>query len=288
MLLRGKWQLLQSSLLLWVTLSVVAISQFPHWWGGHAYGPRLLAEVVPAFLVLGPLVVREGLRQKPNIPLAAIAFIFTSVSLFALFIHSFQGLYNQYTARWNHYLEPNIDDDPDAIFNWNYPQFLATNRQLCTHNRDYLEAVVAQGKRKIGVYRPGEQIQYDGGREQTVFVGWSLPETDFRWSACRTVHILFRPTAIEPDLRYRLVLKAGSFEGQTVTLSLNDYPLGQLKFPAQVTPPVERGVAVPGMRLHPNVVNDLVIEIPAARSYPGVFDRYIGLSLVSLAIDRSP
>lgn len=288
LLLRGKRQLLQASLLLWVALSVVAISQFAHWWGGHAYGPRLLAEIVPAFLVLGSLVAREGLRQKPDIPLAAIVVVFTSLSLFAIFIHSFQGLYNQYTARWNHYLEPNVDDDPDAIFNWNYPQFLATNRQLCTHNRNYLEAVVAQGKRKISVYRPGEQIQHNAGRERAVFVGWSPPETDFRWSACRTVHILFRPTAIDPDLRYRLLLSAGSFEGQTVTLRLNDYPLGQLNFPAQVTPPVERGVALPGVRLHPNAVNDLVIEIPAARSYPGVFDRYIGLSLVSLAIELSP
>jgi len=48
----------------------------------------------------------------------------------SIYINTFQGLFNEYTQRWN--AEPNIDLHPDSLFDWRYPQFL--------HNRERHEA----------------------------------------------------------------------------------------------------------------------------------------------------
>jgi len=56
-------------------------------------------------------------------------------SIFGIVINSGQGLFNSYTALWN--AEPSVDEYPEYVFDWSYPQFLANRsgheRRLIKH-----------------------------------------------------------------------------------------------------------------------------------------------------------
>ena len=54
--------------------------------------------------------------------------IFFCFSLISIFINTYQGLYNPATGKWNN--SPNIDEYPDYLFDWKYPQFMATPKLL--------------------------------------------------------------------------------------------------------------------------------------------------------------
>ena len=52
----------------------IAISSFPHWWGGYSFGPRLMTDVLP-FLILAVgysvvagtgFLMKEGLSRSPT------------------------------------------------------------------------------------------------------------------------------------------------------------------------------------------------------------------------------
>jgi hypothetical protein len=47
-----------------VAVGVGTIAQFSVWWGGHSFGPRLLADVLPA-VVLGLVPVWPAIRRRP-------------------------------------------------------------------------------------------------------------------------------------------------------------------------------------------------------------------------------
>lgn len=95
----------------------VTISRFPHWWGGHAYGPRLFTDVVPfALLGLAPwldeVLSARGPRRTAVFALAAACVV----------IHT-RGAVSKATWAWN--LEPvSVDEAPARLWDWRDPQFL--------------------------------------------------------------------------------------------------------------------------------------------------------------------
>ena len=112
----------------WFVLHLIAISRFPHWWGGHSYGPRLLTDVMPAWILLTLLVWEHtGLTASITLRRATSA-IFLGLSLISIAMHTYQGLYNPVTGLWN--TSPNIDSYPEYLFDWKYPQFMATPERL--------------------------------------------------------------------------------------------------------------------------------------------------------------
>ena len=112
----------------WFVLHILAISKFQQWWGGSSFGPRLLTDVFPACMLLTIFVWNEltktffsGIRK-----VAIIAFL--CLASISVIIHTYQGLYNPATPLWN--VSPNIDEYTEYLFDWRYPQFMASTKLL--------------------------------------------------------------------------------------------------------------------------------------------------------------
>lgn len=104
-------------LLSWPILHLILISRFPHWWAGWSYGPRLMTDVLPGIFLLIVITASRLNFIKPSTLALVIA-----LSAFSIYINTFQGLFNYYTRLWN--AEPNIDEYPEYLFDWRFPQFL--------------------------------------------------------------------------------------------------------------------------------------------------------------------
>lgn len=103
--------------LAWPVAHLVFVSRFPHWWAGWSFGARFMIDVLPGLFVL--LCYTLSSIRTNHRP----AWVFLALTgCFSIFVHSYQGLYNEYTAQWN--AEPNIDQFPEYLFDWKYPQFL--------------------------------------------------------------------------------------------------------------------------------------------------------------------
>jgi hypothetical protein len=108
-----------------IVLQWVAVSFFPHWWGGWAYGPRFLSDVLPLFIwFLLPVIA--SITSQPRSahgrlrPLT-IAFI----ALFALScLINFRGAFVESTFTWN-FRPANVDLHPSRLWDWAHAQFLA-------------------------------------------------------------------------------------------------------------------------------------------------------------------
>lgn len=71
--------------------------------------------------------------------------ILAAATIFAIYVNSYQGLFNVYTALWNG--EPNIDLHPEYLFDWRYPQFLNNERrqkERADESRAAADAVAAK------------------------------------------------------------------------------------------------------------------------------------------------
>ncbi len=105
----------------WILIHLITISKFPQWWGGGSYGPRFMIDVLIPIFVLFILLLKDILKIKDFRYKFNVGFLTVSV-LLAIWINTYQGLYNKYTIQW--FLNPNIDTHPEYLFDWKYPQFL--------------------------------------------------------------------------------------------------------------------------------------------------------------------
>lgn len=120
----------------WPLAHWLAISRFPHWWGGWSYGPRLMLDCLPGlFLTLFaslPLLASRWRR-------AAWATLVLG-GAFSVQVNVFHAFGNPYSLRWS--AEPNVDDYPEYLSDWRYPQFrydAALHRQRMDEFRRALE-----------------------------------------------------------------------------------------------------------------------------------------------------
>jgi Fibronectin type III domain len=93
-----------------------------NWWGGHSYGPRFFADVLPYFAYfLIPLLawIQSGQGVARRVTLLAFALL----AGLSIAMHA-QGALNQATVAWNG-LPTNIDYEPTRVWDWAHPQFLA-------------------------------------------------------------------------------------------------------------------------------------------------------------------
>lgn len=107
----------------------VLISFFPHWWGGHSYGPRLFLPVVP-FLVLLLLPATDSLLGAPakrSRKAAAILFVFFVAWSFFV---QLRGVTSVEVHRWNS-AAPDVDSEPIKLWDWSNMQILARPVEQC-------------------------------------------------------------------------------------------------------------------------------------------------------------
>ncbi|MCA1846355.1 MAG: hypothetical protein LC792_24795 [Actinobacteria bacterium] len=100
----------------------LAISSFPRWWGGDAFGPRFFADMVPFLVVLSLPVVAALATAAPG-PRRAVAAGACSALLAASVAINFAGAYLPSTWCWN-VLPASFDSRPERLWSWRDPQFL--------------------------------------------------------------------------------------------------------------------------------------------------------------------
>lgn len=129
----------------WFVLQVLISSRAVAWWGGHSYGSRILTDgLVGLYLLL--VVLWHQLAPTLSINRQrTVGWLFVIIGGWAIFVHSFQGLYNKNTGRWNNYTEP-VPTPPFSglgdMFNWRYAQFLASNERLCMIEAERMAAIL--------------------------------------------------------------------------------------------------------------------------------------------------
>jgi hypothetical protein len=130
------WRLMPSHALVLVAASICAlqlvlVSSWKVWWGGFAYGPRLLTDLVPwlALLAIAAVVAwrRAGdagtaARRRVRGAELLIAGVLLGLSVAI----NWRGATSFATAWWNAY-PVSLEVAPGRVWDWSQPQFLATN-----------------------------------------------------------------------------------------------------------------------------------------------------------------
>ena len=94
-----------------ISAGIVSVSKWGMWWGGHSYGPRLLAEIQP-FLLLASIPVCKTIFEQPGSKLGAVGF-------FMLFTWSCgtQALGAYVPTDWNS-SPRSVDLAPGRLWDW--------------------------------------------------------------------------------------------------------------------------------------------------------------------------
>ena len=207
----------------WFILHIYLISCWGMWWGSGSFGYRLLTDILPALILLSILVVKQFPHQITELsrPLCAVIIL---VGLFCILVNTGQGLYNKNTAKWNGY--PNIDRNQEYLWDWKYPQFLATHASLEKRFSEHIS------RQPIGTVKILGVIKADS--EDGVFVNWSGYEQQnrFRWSDGKRVSIRLDIDGIshfENSYDLQLRLTAGTYKAQSITVRINDHEAGKIE-----------------------------------------------------------
>jgi hypothetical protein len=119
---RNRDVLLSRTLIVIVISHWLAISTFPHWWGGWCFGPRLFTDMMPYimfFLAMGMGNRVADTKRHLNLLRKSVLILLILISGF---IH-FQGVFSWDTLAWNS-RPSNIDENPERIWDWHDIQFL--------------------------------------------------------------------------------------------------------------------------------------------------------------------
>jgi len=104
-----------------VVMHWFVVSGFPHWYGGHCFGPRFFADIIPyfAYFLIPVLAWLSETRSALRSWLLLSFILLTAVSLL---IH-LSGAVNRASHRWNS-APVNVDKSTGRVWDWHDLQFL--------------------------------------------------------------------------------------------------------------------------------------------------------------------
>jgi hypothetical protein len=112
-----------------ITAQMIMTASWVVWWGGGSYGPRLLLDTIPWFVMLTILGVKAFLedqtltmRQRAAVINISLLLLTVSVAMNAVGATSVTA-----AISWNS--TPSIDANPQRLWDWEHPQFLAWAQQ---------------------------------------------------------------------------------------------------------------------------------------------------------------
>ena len=97
---------------------IAVVAQWPVWWGGHCYGPRLLSDVLPFLAFYTAYALHRMLHAGWAPALLAAQLVAAGIGMNA------PGALNEAALRWN-VIPGNIDQNPARLWDWRAPPFLA-------------------------------------------------------------------------------------------------------------------------------------------------------------------
>jgi len=287
-LLARFWQYVKYKRLVVLSLAIciahlVAISNFPHWWGGHSYGPRFTAGLLPWLVLLAIAGLEAFARWRRESesagqptrwrrPLTAGVVLL----LLSVFIH-LRGATNKKTWAWNS--SPiGVDEYPAKLWGWGDPQFLAG-----IFRGHYPLFSPVQSRIDFGT---DEAAQY-------LWFGWAGQHPDFRWSDGKQAALAFglKPvptTDCELVLRFAPFLAQSRIPSQRVTIVVNGRII-ETVVPTE-SKVVEYKLLLPQDLLH--IQNVVMFDLPDANS-PRDFNlgddtQQYGIALYSMEFNERP
>lgn len=204
--IKKSWMLMG---LAWPLLHLIFVSRFPQWWAGWSFGPRFMTDIIPGLFLLTLYTwptTTKGVTNKLSIGVLTLA------SVFAVYVNTYQGLFNGYTMAWN--ANPNIDKYPEYLFDWNYPQFMASKKG---HEERSVQYAISH---LLSTIKPGDTLAHTS--ESIVFINWSDAELTHRWSSGKASSIVFLANNVIDKFEGEIIIQAGSLGKQRVTISLNE------------------------------------------------------------------
>lgn len=198
--------------LAWPVVHLLSVSQFPHWWAGWSFGSRLLVDAMPG-LLLGLFSCLAALRRRKNLAYAAVLVS----GLFAIYVNTYQALFNSYGMQWN--VEPNIDQYPEYLFDWRYPQFL--------HSKGRHEERLAEFRsHQLPPFSGLIDIPYNSA--QAIFKNFNGLEAGFRWSEGQdaSLNLMLGKNSLSGEAN----LQADFLGNQALTIDLNGQQVYEGRF----------------------------------------------------------
>ncbi|HAN71001.1 MAG TPA: hypothetical protein DCQ36_05355 [Actinobacteria bacterium] len=230
---------------LWTLAHWIAISRFPHWWGGWGFGPRLMMDALPGLVLV--VVVLWPRTLKPALAKVTVI-VFVVLAAVSTWINTVQALYNPYSRVW--YVEPISEDNPWIMWDWQYPQLLASEDR----HEDRMQRLLSTPP----PLQPRQE--YPVGAPELGLVGWSTgfwsnaisldpfrlgipswwPEEGRRWSEGATARIVFTmPDTAPSGFQGRFEIPVDAYGPQRVDIALDGRPVGSSIVegaPGEVTP----------------------------------------------------
>ncbi len=102
-----------------------AVSSFPHWWGGHSYGPRFMSDMVP-LLLYGLIPLIAVIPQFATFPRVVAVVMVAGLSVVSVYMHS-RGALIKEGWEWNA-MPVHLDESPERIWDWSDPAFLRKSK----------------------------------------------------------------------------------------------------------------------------------------------------------------
>lgn len=204
---------------------LVAVSGFPHWWGGHCFGPRFMTGVVP-WLVLPAILAVEAMlawRQEQHqdshtrTRLRDQLIIGAALLVISIGING-RGAMSHSTWLWNS--RPiGVDEHPERLWDWRQPQFLAG-------------LMPSPLPREFPLF-PGYLDFSTTEADKFLWYGWSGREEQehFRWTDGREAALLFSLDEVTDtvlEMKIGAFLPDGKLSEQILEIRLNGRPVETL------------------------------------------------------------
>ena len=206
--------------------TLITVSGFDFWWGGHGYGPRFLTPLVPWIVLLSVIglqasALQTGPSQSKSGPGAIdwTGYLICFIALVSIAINA-RGALSQATQRWSSFPK-DIDAFPERLWDWSYPQFMA----------GIIRPPLPEGAYRV--ITPGQTIQMTTSEiSDCLWYGWSGAEPEFRWTDGTEAGIVFAIGEITPlsmQIKAQPFLAAGKVPKQTLYVALNGHNIAQME-----------------------------------------------------------
>jgi len=190
-----------------VVAHIFLISAYQTEFGGHSYGSRLTASLVPWIAVLTAAGMSVLLRSRFRAGWLLTGAVFLGASFFV----QWRGATAPATWSWNYY-PVDICRTPEHGWNWRYPQWIAG-----------LVDVPMYLPKTFPAWQGAGRLRFDRPEvEPYLAYHWSVAEEGYRWNKGRKPVLIFSGSSGEPG---GIRMKLSSLGSQRIGLELNGVKL---------------------------------------------------------------